>query len=86
MNLHPDVESELAAGLELIERGEPRGVSREPVTAEVIDLLHLAHQIRTLPPIQPDSRWLASSKSRLMARFAALQAQGQRRADGQSGR
>jgi hypothetical protein len=68
------VETALAACLEQLEHGASDAESREPVTADVIDLLQLAHQIRTLPPVEPDSRWLDASKQRLMARFGVVHA------------
>lgn len=86
MMLYHDLESELAARLEQLERGEPVEVSRAPVTAEVIDLLNLAYEIRTLPPVEPDDRWLACSKGRLMARFVAFQEQDPRRSSDEPGR
>ena len=72
LNLHPHAEIELADRLEQLDHGDLLEVSRTPVTAEVLDLLTIAHQIRTLPPVEPDGRWLSASKRRLMARFASL--------------
>ena len=72
MNLSKNVETELAACLEQIERGASPGESRQPVTADIVDLLQLAHQLGGMPPIKPDTRWLDASKQRLMARFGAL--------------
>ena len=72
MNRSHNVETELAASLEQLEHGASHGQTREPLTAGIADLLQLAHQVRTLPPIEPDARWLDASKRRLMARFGAL--------------
>ena len=75
MHFDQTVETELASRLELIELGSVQDESRTSTTAEIVDLLNLAHQLRALPPVEPDRRWMESSKRRLMARFEAVQGQ-----------
>jgi hypothetical protein len=75
MNHNHSVEAELAARLERLEQGAIRDEGQHSVNTEIVDLLRLAHQIRSLPPIEPDPAWLQASKGRLMARFSARQAE-----------
>lgn len=82
--MHPDqpFESELAARLDEIEPGTSTHQSGAPVTAEVVDLLRIAHQLRAMPPVEPDRAWMEASKRRLLARFEAAQGRDSERSDG----
>ncbi len=71
MSLAQNFETDLATRLELIDNGTPRANSRTGSTADVADLLSLAHQLSSMPPVQPDQDWMEASKRRMLARFEA---------------
>ncbi len=63
------LEADLATRLELIDNGMPRANSRAGSTADVADLLSLAHQLSSMPLLEPDQDWMEASKRRMLARF-----------------
>lgn len=76
MNRDHSFEIELTARLDLLDNATLLDGSRLASTDEVVDLLSLAHQIRTLPPVEPDTRWMEASKRRMLARFEAAHGRG----------
>ena len=63
--------TELAVRLDRLEAGAPPDERRFAAPDQVGELVGLAHALRALPPVEPDRRWLAASKQRLLARLRA---------------